>query len=376
MKLLIETEDRFQFQPAAVSPIWDTSYAAFTLGEMGGADPDAMRRSADWLLDREIRRKGDWSVKRPGLEPSGWAFEFANEHYPDIDDTAMVLLGLMHARGSDPARQERVEKEGDQLAAGHAIERWRMGGFRCGLQLEAAGGRPLCGSQRDAGPDVVRYYGPRDRSPVPPWVHDGARGDSAGSCAYLLEHQGSRWKLVRGRWGVNYIYGTSLAVRGLQASRATTARPAMVKALEWVKSVQNNDGGWGESCAGYAKGRFCWGGKYGVTDCLGIAHTGGGRRESYSEAAVNGVRYLIATQKPGGSWDERLATGTGFPGVFLFDVSSLSALFPDAGACDVEAMRRNGYHFLDRAFFESRLHQEVFQCEGSVVKSGSWSASS
>ncbi|MBS1832462.1 MAG: squalene--hopene cyclase, partial [Acidobacteria bacterium] len=107
--LLIETEDRFQFQPCK-SPIWDTSYAAFALGETGGADEEALRKSADWMLDREVRRKGDWTVKRPGLEPSGWAFEFANEHYPDIDDTAQVLLALQHAKASDPVRQARAEK--------------------------------------------------------------------------------------------------------------------------------------------------------------------------------------------------------------------------------------------------------------------------
>ena len=95
-RLLIETEDRFQFQPC-LSPVWDTGICAFAMGELGMTDSAALPRSADWLLTKEVRRKGDWAIKRPDLEAGGWAFEFANEYYPDIDDTAMVLLALMHA---------------------------------------------------------------------------------------------------------------------------------------------------------------------------------------------------------------------------------------------------------------------------------------
>ena len=107
--LLTETPEAFYFQPC-VSPVWDTAIAMFALGEMGAVAPAAMRRGADWFIAKEIRRRGDWSVKRPDLEPSGWAFEFANEHYPDIDDTAMVLLAMQHAQASDAAAQERCER--------------------------------------------------------------------------------------------------------------------------------------------------------------------------------------------------------------------------------------------------------------------------
>ena len=107
--LLIETPGRFQFQPC-VSPIWDTAICAFAMGEAGFGDDPRMTRAADWLISKEVRRKGDWSVKRPDTEPSGWAFEFANEFYPDIDDTAMVLLALMHAKGSNPRAQAAAER--------------------------------------------------------------------------------------------------------------------------------------------------------------------------------------------------------------------------------------------------------------------------
>ena len=107
--LMTETPERLYFQPC-FSPVWDTAIAMFALGEQGREATAAQRRAADWLLAREIRRRGDWSVKRPELEPSGWAFEYSNEHYPDIDDTAMVLLALQHAKASDPAAQERCER--------------------------------------------------------------------------------------------------------------------------------------------------------------------------------------------------------------------------------------------------------------------------
>ena len=148
----------------------------------------------------------------------------------------------------------------------------------------------------------------------------------SGGVAYLLEHQevDGSWY---GRWGVNYIYGSSLAVRGLQASRATTARPAIVKAVEWVRSIQNSDGGWGESCVGYEKGRFV-GAESTASQTAWALLTLAAGGEGYSEAAVRGVRYLTATQKPDGTWDERLATGTGFPGVFYLTFHLYRHYFP------------------------------------------------
>ncbi len=102
----------------------------YALAESGQASDDSMRRAADWILSKEVRSKGDWSIKRPDLEPSGWYFEFANEFYPDIDDTAQVLLGLRHAQASDAAAQKACRDARDQLAARNAIRRWRLGGIR------------------------------------------------------------------------------------------------------------------------------------------------------------------------------------------------------------------------------------------------------
>jgi squalene-hopene/tetraprenyl-beta-curcumene cyclase len=322
--LIIETEDRFQFQPC-YSPIWDTSYAAFALGEIGNADQDAMRKSADWMLDRECRRKGDWSVKRPGLEPSGWAFEFANEHYPDIDDTAMVLLALMHAKASDPVRQERVERRAINWLLGMQSRDGGWAAFDVDCDWKLLDKVPFADHNAmldPACPDitgrVLEALCRRGLTMEHPAVQRGVQ--------YLLEHQEDNGSWY-GRWGVNYVYGTFLAVRGLEASHAAAARPAMARAAEWVKSVQNADGGWGESCASYPKGRFiaaestasqtAWG-------LLTLAACG----DKSSESVARGARYLLETQKPGGDWDENLATGTGFPGVFYLTYKMYRHYFP------------------------------------------------
>jgi squalene-hopene/tetraprenyl-beta-curcumene cyclase len=143
---------------------------------------------------------------------------------------------------------------------------------------------------------------------------------------YLLERQEGNGSWY-GRWGVNYTYGTCLAVRGLESSHAPTARPAMMKALEWVRSIQNSDGGWGESCVGYEKSRFVAAESTASQTAWALLTLAAGG-ESSSEPVVKGVHYLLATQKPSGVWDERLATGTGFPGVFYLTYHLYRHYFP------------------------------------------------
>jgi len=136
-KLMVDDGERFFFQPC-FSPVWDTAIASFALGASGAVPLEALRPAADWLLAKEVRRKGDWAVKRPGVEPSGWFFEFANEHYPDIDDT---FRPWTTGGGGAPGRG---------LAAGHAVVRWRLGGVRRRQQLGVSGQGPVRRSQRDA----------------------------------------------------------------------------------------------------------------------------------------------------------------------------------------------------------------------------------
>jgi squalene-hopene/tetraprenyl-beta-curcumene cyclase len=338
-QLLIETEDRFQFQPC-FSPVWDTSICAFALGEMSAkrpelADPVRLTKCADWLLDKEVRRKGDWSVKRPHLEPSGWAFEFANEYYPDIDDTAMVLLALRHAKASDAARQKRVERRALQWLLGMQGSDGGWAAFDVDNDWAVLTKVPFADHNAmldPACPDItgrvldalIRYGLKKDH----PAVRRGAQ--------FLLrtqERDGSWY----GRWGVNYVYGTFLAMRGLAGAGGEEAPEALRKAVEFLKTAQNADGGWGELCTSYKVNHFvpapstpsqtAWA-------LLGLAAVD----EGGSAAARRGVRWLLDRQKPDGRWDEELMTGTGFPNVFYlnyhlyrdyFPLLALATLYPE-----------------------------------------------
>ena len=321
--LMIETADRFTFQPA-VSPIWDTAISAFALGEAGFAGDPRMVRAADWLLAKEVRRKGDWSIKRPGTEPSGWAFEFANEFYPDIDDTAMVLLALLHARGSNPKAQaaavERAVKwllamqsQDGGWAAFDVDNNWAVL-TRVPFADHNAMLDPTCPDITGRVLEALCRYGLGG--------HDAVRRGAA----YLLhaqEEDGSWY----GRWGVNYIYGSFLAMRGLAAANVPGARDAIAKAARWLRAIQNPDGGWGESCDSYARDRFV-----SAPSCasqtawavLGLRAAG----EGDSSEARRGVRYLLDRQNPGGTWPEQASTGTGFPNVFYLTFALYRDYFP------------------------------------------------
>ncbi len=322
--LLLNREDRFCFQPC-VSPVWDTAIAAFALGEAGAADPASLTRAADWLLRKEVRRRGDWSVKRPNLEPSGWAFEFANEHYPDIDDTAMVLLALSHARATDAGAHQRVTRRALNWLLGMQSRDGGWAAFDADNNWAILNKVPFADHNAMLDPtcpditgrvlDALSRYGVSHPHPA---VDAGVR--------YLMNCQKSDGSWY-GRWGVNYVYGTFLALRGLRATAHPAARPAVERGADWLRGVQNGDGGWGESCSSYALNRFvparstasqtAWG-------VLGLAAAG----ELKSAAAQRGVKWLLERQTPEGRWKEDLATGTGFPSVFFLTYHLYRDYFP------------------------------------------------
>ncbi|MBA3975796.1 MAG: squalene--hopene cyclase [Candidatus Solibacter sp.] len=327
--LLIETGERFQFQPC-VSPVWDTAICAYALGELeakrpGAADQAKMTRAADWLLTKEVRRKGDWSVKRPDLEPSGWAFEFANEYYPDIDDTAMVLLALRHAKASDAGRQARVEKRAVNWLLGMQGSDGGWAAFDVDNNWSLLNKVPFADHNAmldPACPDITgRVLDALSKMGLGPEHPAVARG-----VEFLLRNQ-ERDGSWYGRWGVNYIYGTFLALRGLRASGVPGTRTAVERASEWLRSIQNPDGGWGESCLGYkthgyvqapsTPSQTAWA-------MLGLEAAG----LAQLPAVKRGVRWLLERQKADGRWDEDLMTGTGFPNVFYLSYHLYRDYFP------------------------------------------------
>ena len=322
--LMIETDDRLRFQPC-LSPVWDTALSAFALGELGIGERQALRRAADWLLDREVRRKGDWSVKRPNLEPGGWVFEFANEYYPDIDDTAMVLLALLHARGSNPERQRRAERRAVSWLVGMQSSDGGWAAFDADNNWALLNRVPFADHNAMLDPTCPDITG----RVLEALVRCGVGSEQ--SCIqrgvrYLLLNQEANGSWY-GRWGVNYVYGTFLALRGLRAADAKTGRAAMTKAVRWLHSIQQSDGGWGESCASYAKRQYvpapstpsqtAWA-------LLGLAAAG----DTGSSAVERGVRFLLDRQRPDGDWEETETTGTGFPTVFYLTYHLYRHYFP------------------------------------------------
>ena len=323
--LILETETRFQFQPA-VSPVWDTAICAYALGETEHVPASAaLTRAADWLLAKEIRRKGDWAIKRPDLTPSGWAFEFANESYPDIDDTAMVLIALRHAKAADRERQARVEERAVKWLLGMQSSDGGWAAFDVDNNWQLLNKVPFADHNAMLDPTCPDITGrvidsllkiglPKDH----PAIQRGVD--------YLLraqERDGSWY----GRWGVNYIYGTFLAMRALSAAAPLKSQSALERAADFLRVAQNPDGGWGESCASYRENRFvrmastptqtAW-------SLLGLAAAG----DLSSAASHRGVDFLLDTQASNGRWTEPLTTGTGFPNVFYISYELYKDYFP------------------------------------------------
>jgi squalene-hopene/tetraprenyl-beta-curcumene cyclase len=322
--LQLETADRMEYQPC-VSPVWDTAIALFALGETGTLTEQAGRKAADWFLDREVRRKGDWAVKRPDVQPGGWAFEFANGSYPDIDDTAMVLLALEHAKASDLERQARVERRAIHWLIGMQSSDGGWAAFDADNNWHVLNKVPFADHNAmldPACPDITgRVMEALCRRGMS--FHDAP---IARAIAYLLTHQKSDGSWY-GRWGVNYVYGTFLAMRGLKVSGSPNVLTAIEKAANFLRSVQNADGGWGESCLSYQTHQFesapstpsqtAWA-------LIGLKAAG----DTSSNAVAAGQAWLIEKQASSGAWPETLATGTGFPNVFYLNYHLYAHYFP------------------------------------------------
>ena len=252
----IEDADSIHLQPC-VSPVWDTAIVLNALLDSGHApDSEAVTRAAEWLLTKQTKLKGDWAIKAPNVEPGGWYFEMENEYYPDVDDTIMVLMGpvqnlLPERRTLDgrPAERARRDAKRHQLGIRHAEQGRRMGQFRQRQQQNAVSVCPVCRPQRHARPVLVditartlemcSYYGIGRSDP---------RVKRALSYIYRDQEADGSWF---GRWGVNYIYGTWQTLRGLSRIGEDMKSERIQKAVRWLHSVQNPDGGWGETCQSY-----------------------------------------------------------------------------------------------------------------------------
>jgi len=305
---------------ACQSPVWDTGLALTAILDAGTPPEDPMvTRAVEWLLGEEIGASGDWAVRRPRLAPGGWAFEFANDNYPDTDDTAEIVLALRRC-GTDRHAIDRgvAWLEGMASAAGG----W--GAFDADNTRTLATKLPFC----DFGA-VIDLPSADVTAHVVEMLAAEGRAEGA-SC-----RRGVRWLLDAqeadgswfGRWGANHVYGTGAAVPALVAAGTPTSAPSIRRAVRWLHEHQNADGGWGEDLRSYRD--RAWVGKGDSTASQTawalLALLGAGEN---SGAVDRGVDWLIRTQRSDGGWDEPQFTGTGFPGDFYINYHLYRVVFP------------------------------------------------
>ncbi|WP_165251420.1 squalene--hopene cyclase [Paludisphaera soli] len=324
--LRIDEGETTRFQPC-VSPVWDTAITAIAISDADEpADAAAVERAAEWLLSKELRRPGDWAVRRPGVEPSGWPFEYANAFYPDIDDTAMVLMALLRSPAADePPIAGAIRRGTDWLLAMQN----RDGGwaaFDVDIDNEVLTKVPFADHNAMLDPSCADIT--------------ARQIELFGALGFRLDHPAVArgldylWRTQEpegcwyGRWGVNYIYGTWQVLQGLKAIDHPMDVPALVRAADWLESVQQPCGGWGETCGTYddpaLKGTGTPTASQTAWAVLGLIAAG----RVDGEAVARGIQYLVDSQLEDGSWDEPEFTGTGFPKVFYLKYHLYSVSFP------------------------------------------------
>ena len=333
-KLLVIRDDEAYCQPC-VSPVWDTALTCHALLEAGS--PEAMgpaRQALDWLLPRQVLDvKGDWAVKSPQTRPGGWAFQYNNAHYPDLDDTAVVVMAMDRARSSlpNPAYDAAIAR-GREWIEGLQSRDGGWAAFDVNNLEYYLNNIPFADHGALLDPPTEDVTG-RCLSMLAQLGESGKTSPAvAGAVAYLRKTQLAEGSWY-GRWGLNYIYGTWSVLCALNAVGIDHADPMMRKAATWLISVQNADGGWGEDARSYRldyKGfdmRFDGGPSTASQTAwalLGLMAAG----EVEHPAVARGIEYLMATQTPKGLWDEQRYTATGFPRVFYLRYHGYAKFFP------------------------------------------------
>ncbi|MFE7773628.1 squalene--hopene cyclase [Streptomyces sp. NPDC057445] len=319
-------EDGSRMIEACQSPVWDTCLATIALADAGlPADHSAMVRAADWMLAEEIVRPGDWAVRRPRLAPGGWAFEFHNDNYPDIDDTAEVVLALRRVKHPDPSRIDAAVARAGNWTLGMQSRNGAWAAFDADNTSRFPNRLPFCDFGEVIDPpsaDVTAHV-------VEMLAHEGRAHHprTRAGIEWLLAEQESNGAWF-GRWGVNYLYGTGSVVPALAAAGLPTSHPAIRRAVHWLESVQNDDGGWGEDLRSYRDPTTAGQGVSTASQTAWalLALLAAGEREG--KAVERGICFLAETQAPDGSWDEPYFTGTGFPWDFSINYHLYRQVFP------------------------------------------------
>jgi squalene-hopene/tetraprenyl-beta-curcumene cyclase len=304
------------------SPVWDTALAVIGLTDAGlPADHPALARAAEWILGQEIRTAGDWAVRRPDLEPAGWAFEFENDNYTDTDDTAIVGLALRRVSGpvvDDACGRARRWLEGMQSAGGG----W--GAFDADNTRELCRRLPFC--------DFGEVIDPPSAD-VTAHVVEFLAAEPGRDLATL--RAGRQWLVDQqepdgswfGRWGANHVYGTCAALTALHAAGGHCYDRPVRRAVQWLEEHQNADGGWGEDLRSYSDDRWRGRGESTASQTawavIGLLASG-----VNGDVSARGIRWLVENQRPDGTWDEPWFTGVGFPGDFYLNYHLYRQVFP------------------------------------------------
>lgn len=321
----VTERDGIAYVQPCLSPVWDTALTCHALMEAGvSASDESVRRGLDWLVERQITDTvGDWAVKRPGLRPGGWPFEYRNDYYPDVDDAAAVLCALHRA---DPEHYGKAIRLGVEWVLGMQSSNGGWGSFDIDNTHAYLNNIPFADHGALLDPPTADLTA-RCISMMGQLGYDRSHPAMVRGLAFLKAEQEADGSWF-GRWGTNYIYGTWSALCALNAAGEDMRAPYVRKAVDWLISRQHADGGWGESCASYSPERkdepiaslpsqTAWA-------LLALMAAG----EAGSEAVLRGIAYLEATPRDGAKWQEELYNAVGFPRVFYLRYHGYSAFFP------------------------------------------------
>jgi squalene-hopene/tetraprenyl-beta-curcumene cyclase len=306
--------------------VWDTALAVIALRDAGvAADDPALVRAADWLLDEEVRVGGDWAVRRPELEPGGWAFEFENDNYPDLDDTAEVVIALRRVEHPDCERVDAAVRRGVDWLVGMQSSNDGWGAFDADNFHGIVEKHPFCdfGEVTDppsADSDVTAHA-------LEVLAPEGYSGAVDHGLRWLLSEQEDDGSWF-GRWGVNHLYGTGAALPALEAMGIGGDDARVRRAVEWLRAHQNEDGGWGEDCRSYVDREWIGRGESTASQTAWALIALRAAQHPRDEMVERGLRFLADTQREDGTWDEPYYTGTGFPGDFYINYHLYRLVFP------------------------------------------------
>jgi squalene-hopene/tetraprenyl-beta-curcumene cyclase len=328
-KLLVVHEQEAYCQPC-VSPIWDTGLTCHALLEAGGEQAVAqVKRGLDWLLPKQILDvRGDWIARRADIRPGGWAFQYANAHYPDVDDTAVVAMAMDRLQGPTGKAYSAAIGRAREWIVGMQSENGAWGAFDADNEYDYLNNIPFAdhGALLDPPTEDVTA---RCLSMLAQFGETAANSTAVARAVDYLRRTQLADGSWYGRWGMNYIYGTWSVLCALNAAGIDPGAPEMGKAADWLVAIQNDDGGWGEDGSSYkldyrgyeraptTASQTAWA-LLGLMAAGAIDHPAVGR----------GIAYLVATQGADGFWNEPRYTATGFPRVFYLRYHGYSRFFP------------------------------------------------